>query len=260
MLPFFAAGGAISGSSFGLFYTILMQVGYNYFGKRVLKGLNEGGNLKQLLWEVQQEIQPFSDSMLDMALASMPDVAIKTAQALANAAEVIGAEAVAELKRSWLLEAVSGGMPKGAESSMLAYAKYQLAQGVKKSPPSLGLSSEERRFSPLQLQAMEKQKNYELALERQRVARANMPKQPSIVPQVRIGVTKKVAGQSQRMEKLKLVREIALAGAALKQAMRIRVGGQRFLMLRKKRDMLAANNRMRVAQQSLTNLLTRYSF
>ncbi len=110
MLPFFAAGGAISGSSFGLFYTILMQVGYNYFGKRVLKGLNEGGDLKQLLWEVQQEIQPFSDSMLDMALASMPKVIESSMDAFVNVVEKFGDQRLKEIAKSWLIPHPEGGV------------------------------------------------------------------------------------------------------------------------------------------------------
>jgi len=78
MLPFFAAGGAISGSSFGLFYTILMQVGYNYYGKRALKQMNEGRLLKDVLFDIQKEIQPFSDQMMQLAIDSLPDTLDRT--------------------------------------------------------------------------------------------------------------------------------------------------------------------------------------
>ncbi len=103
MLPFFAAGGAISGSSFGLFYTILMQVGYNYYGKRVLKGLNEGRDLRSMLWEVQQEVQPFSDAMMQMALDAMPSVIERSMDAFANIIEKTGGHVMSELAKSWLL-------------------------------------------------------------------------------------------------------------------------------------------------------------
>ncbi len=109
MLPFFAAGGAISGSSFGLFYTILMQVGYNYYGKRVLKGLNEGGDLKQLLWEVQQEIQPFSDAMMQTALDALPSVVERSMDAFAGVIEKTGGHVASELAKSWLLPHPEGG-------------------------------------------------------------------------------------------------------------------------------------------------------
>ncbi len=87
MLPFFAAGGAISGSSFGLFYTILMQIGYNFYGKRALKELEAGKPLFQVLMDIQKEIQPFSDQMMQTALDTMPDVLDKTIEMFSNLGE-----------------------------------------------------------------------------------------------------------------------------------------------------------------------------
>ncbi len=78
MLPFLAAGGAISGSSFGLFYTVLMQIGYNYYGKRALKQMEEGRRLQDVLLDISKEVQPFSDEMMNLALAKMPDVIDKS--------------------------------------------------------------------------------------------------------------------------------------------------------------------------------------
>ncbi len=78
MLPFLAAGGAISGSSFGLFYTVLMQIGYNYYGKRALKQMEDGRKLQDVLMDISKEVQPFSDQMMEIALAKMPDVIDKS--------------------------------------------------------------------------------------------------------------------------------------------------------------------------------------
>ncbi len=89
MLPFFASGGAVSGSSFGLFYTILMQVGYNYYGKKALERIKNGDSLFDVLKDVQSEIQPFSDEMIQIALDSLPGVIDKTINAIAKTMEIL---------------------------------------------------------------------------------------------------------------------------------------------------------------------------
>ncbi len=81
MLPFFAAGGAISGANIGLFYTILMQVGYNYYSKKVLVDLEAGVPLKDALMKVQVQLQPFSDAMMQIALDAMPATIDKSVDA-----------------------------------------------------------------------------------------------------------------------------------------------------------------------------------
>ncbi len=257
MLPFFAAGGAISGSSFGLFYTILMQVGYNYFGKRVLKGLNEGGDLKQLLWQVQQEIQPFSDSMLDMALASMPDVAQKTAQALADAAEKLGAAGIEELKRSWLL-------PHGAEADKLSAMfkgtpQTNIPDWLKAGaihPLDTGQKTSSIISREVARGAIDIPKGYTLwngklvkisrlqsLIETQKKATIRADAR-SGVAQLRLGFTRKrKAGQSQIMERKKLIRDI------LKFTKASRADKSRSLAL-------ALKDR----KQKLVNLLARYQF
>ncbi len=82
MLPFFAAGGAISGASFGLMYTVLMQIGYNYYGKLAIKRVEAGEQLSDVLMDIQKEIRPFSDQMMQMALDSMPEVLTKTVSSI----------------------------------------------------------------------------------------------------------------------------------------------------------------------------------
>ncbi len=103
MLPFFAAGGAISGSSFGLFYTILMQVGYNYYGKIVLKDIQDGMSLFDALQKVQKDIRPFSDAMMQAALDAMPETIEKSIDAFTNVITSFGEERFKEISKSWLL-------------------------------------------------------------------------------------------------------------------------------------------------------------
>ncbi len=103
MLPFFAAGGAISGSSFGLFYTILMQVGYNFYGKKVLEDLQGGMSLFDALQKVQKEIRPFSDAMMQAALDAMPDTIEKSIDAFSNIITTFTEERMKDLAQSWLL-------------------------------------------------------------------------------------------------------------------------------------------------------------
>ncbi len=146
-----------------------------------------------------------------------------------------------------------------SQSQALLYAKYQLAAALpKNTPPRLGLSQEERRFSPLQLQAIEKQRVHEAEVERLRIARVNLSTQTrqtlSVTPQVRQGTTQRAAGQSQRMERTRLINIIAKAAKDLKIAMT--QGGVRG-------DTRSIQNLARTLaehQQALVNLLARYRF
>jgi len=122
MLPFFAAGGAISGSSFGLFYTVMMQVGYNYYGKKVLKDIEGGMSLFDALQKVQKDIQPFSDQMLQAALDAMPDVIEKSIDAFGNVINKFTDARLKDLAASWLLgQGATGGSDKIPTADVLAH-------------------------------------------------------------------------------------------------------------------------------------------
>ncbi len=250
MLPFFAAGGAISGSSFGLFYTILMQVGYNYFGKRVLKGLNEGGNLKQLLWEVQQEIQPFSDSMLQMALDSLPSVLENSIDAFVNLVKRFGEARAQEIAQSWLLPPqLRGGMPSGSQAGMLAYAPYLLREhaGVKGGvPPSVGVSSAEKaRIAALQLSARDVQQRADMKAAAERVSARGM-----LQDQVRAGTVKRPANQSVILSRKMMIQQIS------DFASKIKIYSARGDQV----TVTQLHTQMRLLQQKLKNLYERYYF
>ncbi len=134
MLPFFAAGGAISGSSFGLFYTILMQVGYNYYGKKVLADLEGGMSLFDSLQKVQKEIRPFSDAMMQAALDAMPETIEKSIDAFVNITKSFTESRMQDLAESWLL-------PKG---TVIPEARVQPAPTV----PTVGNVPEVKTFVP----------------------------------------------------------------------------------------------------------------
>lgn len=75
LLPFLFAGGAVSGVAFGMFYTVAMQLGYNYYGKKALVRLEDGEDLDMILADISKEIQPFSERMLNEALDKLPGIA-----------------------------------------------------------------------------------------------------------------------------------------------------------------------------------------
>ncbi len=74
------AGGAISGANFGVFYTVMMQIGYNYFGKRALKQIDDGMSIPDILAIIQKELQPFNEQIMRIALDKMPFVIDLTAE------------------------------------------------------------------------------------------------------------------------------------------------------------------------------------
>ncbi len=104
LLPFLAAGGIVSGSTFGLFYTIMMQVGYNYYGKKVLKRLEDGEDLNLILMDVVKELQPFTDKALELALNAMPDVIQKSIDVVGSVLDQT-ADEVSHDVYNWILGA-----------------------------------------------------------------------------------------------------------------------------------------------------------
>jgi hypothetical protein len=74
MLPFMEAGGAVSGANFGLFYTVLMQLGYNHFAKKAQKEIEQGMPLTAVLMNIQKEMHPFNEKIMQMAFDNMDTV------------------------------------------------------------------------------------------------------------------------------------------------------------------------------------------
>ncbi len=82
LLPFLGAGGMVSGTTFGLFYTVMMQIGYNYYGKKALTRLEEGDSLEDILLDISKDIQPFTEKALTIALEALPKVLTESTEAL----------------------------------------------------------------------------------------------------------------------------------------------------------------------------------
>ncbi len=125
LLPFLAAGGAISGAAFGLMYTVTMQLGYNYFGKRALKQMEEGADLETVLVQIQKEIQPFSDKMMVMAIDSLPGTIDKTMRMFGELTAQFGADTFNYISN---LLGLPGNMPK--ESYEKFVKSFGTSQGV----------------------------------------------------------------------------------------------------------------------------------
>ncbi len=223
MLPFFAAGGAISGSSFGLFYTILMQVGYNYYGKIVLEDIKGGMSLFDALIKVQQDIRPFSDAMMQAALDAMPDTIEKSIDAFSNIITSFGEERIRDLSKSWLLPQDKGDFI-GPRQPTFKLPTTKITDTTRRS----GLLSEETA--------------------RERVDR--VPLDIRMKEQETREAVKQKAGQSQILERKKLITSISGIHVALRDAMS------------KNQKALVSHYQtaLKREQQLLINLLARYSF
>ncbi len=247
MLPFFAAGGAISGSSFGLFYTILMQVGYNYYGKIALKKLGEGVPLHQILLEIQQEVQPFSDAMMQMALDKMPDVIESSMDAFTRVITSFGTERAKELSESWLFGLDRAQLASVSQLQFGQLRRKTSTESLSGEPKATPFIASIRKSSPLQEIARQKQLAYEMQLREKKKLSVELLKTKQPVPQIRQGVIgKKKAGQSQVIERLKLIREIQRLSSGLSKQSGSNVRNYSLALRRN--------------QQLLVNLLARYRF
>ncbi len=103
-----------------------------------------------------------------------------------------------------------------------------------------------------QQRAIDKQIAFDKAKEKARQlsvpGRLALSKTPQPVPQIRAGKTKAAAGQSQKLERVRLIRAIASTAKIIKQ---VGAGGQNEQIFIK---------RLRSQQQRLVNLLARYRF
>lgn len=115
LLPFLAAGGMVSGTTFGLFYTVMMQIGYNYYGKKALVRLEEGESLETILMDISKEIQPFTDKALTIALEAMPDVLTKSVEAVSNILDTLVDETSHDVYNWVLAQFGMEGHPAGSE-------------------------------------------------------------------------------------------------------------------------------------------------
>jgi len=192
-------------------------------------------------------IEQYGDFIKE-ALAAIPQAVENTGLSAAGLAGPVGLAAERAYKAGF------------SQSQALAYAPYQLAQAARQAPPQLGLSTGQERRSTIpgltvsqaREQAFNKQAAYEKKLEADRRARANLTtaqvQRFNVVPQVRPGLVKRPAGQSQKLERTNLMRNIADAASKMKKN---RIKSQLWFQ---------GQNIMKDAQQRLVNLLARYKF
>ncbi len=103
MLPFMEAGGAISGANFGMWYTVMMQLGYNKFGKEALQRLEKGEPLQDILLSIQKEMAPFNEKIVQIAFDHLPSILDKTINIIVE----IGQEKWANAMRNFASGAVT---------------------------------------------------------------------------------------------------------------------------------------------------------
>ncbi len=151
----------------------------------------------------------------------------------------------------------TAGLSKGTQAAFLGYAEQQLMQQYILDQQARAGSTQNIRdvstvLNPLQRAAIRKQEEFEkaqiLARQMSVPGRIAFTKTRQPVSQVRAGTFKKTAGQSQKMERLSLIRNIAKNTKLLKEG---GVGGK---------TLAVYAMRIRNDQQRLVNLFARYRF
>ncbi len=151
----------------------------------------------------------------------------------------------------------TAGLPKGTQAGFLGFAEQQLFQQYildqqKRAGSTQNIRDRSTVLNPLQRAAIRKQEEFEkaqiLARQKSVPGRIAFTKTKQPVPQVRVGTFKKTAGQSQKIHRLKLIRNIAANTKLLKE------GG------RPQSQLIVFAKRIRNDQQALVNLLARYRF
>ncbi len=160
--------------------------------------------------------------------------------------------------REVIAKTPTAGLSKGTQFGFLGYAEQQLlqqyildqqaragsTQNIKTGAEQLELD----RLEKLRIEQL-KQTSREVAIRRDMASAAKRSKaQVPLKAQVRAGIIKRKAGQSQKMERARLMRAISDLGKIIRN---VGVGGQNEAIYLK---------RLRNMQQRLINLIARYRF
>ncbi len=252
MLPLSEAGGALSGANFGVFYTVLMQVGYKHFAPRVLKQLNDGMALTDALMQVQAELRPFNKRIILDAVDRLPTMLDITAKMLERFIQASASQGSANIAHG--IEDIIPGIKDIIED---IFPSLPEAEGHI-IPPDEG-----RDTSGMTLAEHEANKK----AERERLAKAKKDRpgqiqafgSTKITAQVSKGTQKRTANQSAKMERVKLISDIQKQTAIYNNARSKRIGTGTQNQRRAKQAASALRT-IKSLQQKLTNLLTRYKF
>ncbi len=242
MLPLIEAGGAISGANFGVFYTVLMQVGYKHFAPTVLKRLNEGWKLFDALMEVQEELRPFNDRIITDAVNRLPtmlDITVEMLErfiqerAKTGAENIKGGLGLIDFMKSMFPNLPEAEARRGSRQTTGSITNLLGTKSLSTQSTISGLTVVQARE-----QARQKQLQHEMELREKAKLAVELRKTVQPTPQIaKTNLTgKKKAGPSQMRERKKLITLIAQS---------VKLGNAQHV---------------RILQQKLVNLLARYRF
>jgi len=223
----------------------------------LLKGFTEDlrGSIPTLERSLQ-DITPLIKVLVEQYGDFIKEAIAATPQAILNAIGIGGGDASGG--RPIVSTAPTAGAPKGTQFGFLGFAEQQLMQQLllERQKDAGSQQNIKTRADQLELDRLEKlrieqlrQTSREVAIRRDMAAAAKRARaQPAIKAQVPPGIKKRKAGQSQKIERIRLINSISATGALVRKA---GVGGQNEQVYLK---------RLRNQQQRLVNLLARYTF
>ncbi len=141
------AGGAISGANFGLYYTVMMQLGYNYFGKKAIQQVQEGRPISSILLDISKELAPFNEMIIQRAFDMLPSIIELTAKA--------GIDFVTDLVTGKTQGAISGTTTSAENIEWFKNIMKLITEGFPQAGDSVLIPPSEESIGPIQPQVVE---------------------------------------------------------------------------------------------------------
>ncbi len=270
-LPIAFGSGQLSGAGFGPNYTILMKLGYEFYAPRILDEMQKNPEKsfeETQYWRAfQKHLKSYTDKVLLQTIDSLAEFPKQTLDALQ---EKFGEFLSDSYSPSVSRDGVSTLTSASNLGSQLVTIRLDLGQGFRREDPatrqegpSLFEKDEQAKREKEHVKILTKA---EIDLvERNKIARKEEIRlfektvstvKPSIEPP---RTTIRPAGQSVKLERLKLIKEIQVLGSQISFA---NVDSRKYPQWKSKND--AANQLRTVAitkkQQKLTFLLQNYTF
>jgi len=255
MLPLSEAGGALSGANFGVFYTVLMQVGYKHFAPRVLEQLKNGMPLFEALQQIQAELRPFNDKIMKDAVDMLPSMLDITMQMLerflqegvqSGRRNVQGGLGLADLFSGLFPSLPPAEARRGAPGQQV-YEQFQ-SSSTSKSPVAFGETH-------IKYGHPGHKHGAEAGIGGTPTAQLSIAEKATQQAKVQAGMSgKRKAGQSQILERKRLIGIIATSSKAIIAPGHFASASARANSIRQNKETLQK------AQQALVNLISRYSF
>ncbi len=270
MLPLSEAGGALSGANFGVFYTVMMQVGYKHYAPQVIEDLNRGMPLFEALQRVQSELRPFNDKIIQEAVDRLPTMFEITVDMLEKFIEGRASQGAQNIKEgAFVPDFLKNLIPSFPEAEAYRGSRQTTAAPVYSTSSSKTTGTGRSKATPIYYQG-----RYMSLVEwnqiksKERVASLTQSRQFSTA---RIqstpaaggrAITQRAAGQSQKIERVRLLQVIAKQANLIKTihlAIARNPLGSRARNSAQK-QLTVAHTYLVARQQELTNLLNRYRF